>query len=99
MTPSETSSITSMLESQCRRTHAVKLPGCNTNMTEVVPERTDPTPAVSEAYALKGSADFAGYMAATRSAAAQAAFVRPHLRPGIAMLDCGCGLGSITVGL
>jgi SAM-dependent methyltransferase len=38
-------------------------------------------------------------MAATRSAAAQAAFARPHLRPGVVLLDCGCGPGSITVGL
>ena len=68
-------------------------------MTGAVPEHADPAPAAGEAYAFTGSADFAGFMAATRSAAAQAAFVRPHLRPGMALLDCGCGPGSITVGL
>jgi hypothetical protein len=68
-------------------------------VTGAVPQRLDPTPATGEAYAFAGSADFAGYLAATRSAAAQAAFVRPHLWPGMTLLDCGCGPGSITVGL
>ncbi len=36
---------------------------------------------------------------ATRSATSMAAFFLPHLRPGMRVLDCGCGPGSITVGL
>lgn len=36
---------------------------------------------------------------ATRTAETQAAFLLPHLRPGMDLLDCGCGPGSITVGL
>jgi SAM-dependent methyltransferase len=28
-----------------------------------------------------------------------AAFFTPHLRPGMHLLDCGCGPGSITIGL
>src|SRR5688572_31448376 len=51
-------------------------------MVDAVPGGTDSAPAAGEVYALRGSADFAGYMAATRSATAQAAFLRPHLRPG-----------------
>jgi SAM-dependent methyltransferase len=35
----------------------------------------------------------------TRTAAAQAGFALPYLRPGMSLLDVGCGPGSITVGL
>lgn len=34
-----------------------------------------------------------------RSAAVSAAFLLPHLRPGMRVVDCGCGPGSITVEL
>jgi ubiquinone/menaquinone biosynthesis C-methylase UbiE len=34
-----------------------------------------------------------------RTAAREGAFFLPHLRPGMRVLDCGCGPGSITVGL
>jgi SAM-dependent methyltransferase len=36
---------------------------------------------------------------ARRTAESHAAFLLPHLRPGMALLDLGCGPGSITVGL
>ena len=34
-----------------------------------------------------------------RTAAGAASFLLPHLRSGIRLLDCGCGPGSITIGL
>src|SRR5262245_892986 len=34
-----------------------------------------------------------------RTAEKQAAFFLPHLRSGMKLLDCGCGPGSITLGL
>lgn len=36
---------------------------------------------------------------ANRTAEQHAAFLFPHLRPGMDLLDCGCGPGSITLGL
>ena len=38
-------------------------------------------------------------MLAQRSAAREASFLLPHLRPGMRVLDCGCGPGSITLDL
>ena len=34
-----------------------------------------------------------------RTAAADAAFLAGHLQPGMSLLDCGCGPGTITIGL
>ncbi len=34
-----------------------------------------------------------------RTASRELAFLLPHLQPGMRVLDCGCGPGSITVGL
>jgi SAM-dependent methyltransferase len=36
---------------------------------------------------------------AARTADKQAAFLLAHLKPGISLLDCGCGPGTITLGL
>ncbi len=36
---------------------------------------------------------------AQRTATRELAFLVPHLRPGMTVLDCGCGPGSITIGL
>src|SRR3712207_1164606 len=36
---------------------------------------------------------------ARRSAGREAAFFLPYLKPGMRLLDAGCGPGSITVGL
>lgn len=34
-----------------------------------------------------------------RTAATNAGYLLPHPRPGMRLLDCGCGSGSITAGL
>jgi ubiquinone/menaquinone biosynthesis C-methylase UbiE len=51
-----------------------------------------------ESYAGYGNEDASRWMA-TRTAEKQAAFFLPHLRAGMELLDCGCGPGTITVGL
>ena len=54
-------------------------------------------PTVQDAYTL-GSAAHRQFIS-RRSAATHAAFLLPHLKPGMRLLDAGCGGGSITVGL
>src|SRR5438067_1545844 len=34
-----------------------------------------------------------------RSATWNAGFILPYLRPGMSLIDCGCGPGAITIGL
>jgi SAM-dependent methyltransferase len=49
-------------------------------------------------YLQRGNAAFESQMA-LRTAADHAAYLLPHLRSGMRVLDVGCGPGSITVGL
>ena len=51
-----------------------------------------------EVYSLGNNAAWQTRMAG-RSAAQFAAHLLPHLRPGLRVLDAGCGPGSITLGL
>src|SRR5215471_16250915 len=51
-----------------------------------------------EVYTQRDCPAFEAFMAA-RTASQEAAFFLPHLRPGMRVLDAGCGPGSITLGL
>jgi ubiquinone/menaquinone biosynthesis C-methylase UbiE len=46
-----------------------------------------------------GSHDYHTRRLSRRTAGVAAAFFLPHLRPGMRLLDCGCGPGTITLGL
>lgn len=53
---------------------------------------------VAETYSQLGNAAFEAELAA-RAGSRHAGFLLPHLRPGMRLLDAGCGPGSITVDL
>ena len=53
---------------------------------------------MSEHYVQRGNPHLEA-MFAERTASREAAFFLPYLRPGMQMIDVGCGPGSITVGL
>jgi SAM-dependent methyltransferase len=57
-----------------------------------------PTAARRETYTHRDNPTFDATMTA-RTAAHEAAFFRSHLRPGMRLLDVGCGPGAITLGL
>ncbi len=49
-------------------------------------------------YVYQNASSFEHYLM-RRSAAREMAFLLPHLHSGMRLLDCGCGPGSITIGL
>jgi SAM-dependent methyltransferase len=60
---------------------------------------TDPNPASQlESYTWRNT-NVAKEIHGARTAASVGGFFMPLLRPGMRLLDCGCGPGSITVGL
>ncbi|HEU4326789.1 MAG TPA: methyltransferase domain-containing protein [Roseiflexaceae bacterium] len=59
---------------------------------------TPPTPPAGESYTPGHTANATSFMA-RRRAASHAAFLLPHLSPGMRVLDCGCGPGTISLDL
>jgi SAM-dependent methyltransferase len=59
---------------------------------------TDQTPD-REIYVNSGNTEYEQRHLAQRTAAATLLFLLPHLRPGLCLLDVGCGPGSITCDL
>ena len=57
-----------------------------------------PPPHRNDVYAANNNPAFESQLA-QRSAAVQADFLLPHLEVGSRVLDCGCGPGTITLGL
>jgi ubiquinone/menaquinone biosynthesis C-methylase UbiE len=65
-------------------------------MSDLVSEQ--PEGQSKEVYSGAGSQALLRHVA-SRSADKHAAFFLPYLRPDMELLDCGCGLGKITLGL
>jgi len=61
-------------------------------------KRAGSSPRGREHYALADSTAFHQWHA-QRTAEVHARFFLPYLNPGMHLIDCGCGTGSITVAL
>src|ERR1700751_123897 len=53
---------------------------------------------MGEQYTPGHSANATAFMAA-RSFSSHGEFIRPYIKPGMTVLDCGCGPGAISIGL
>lgn len=62
------------------------------------PRRQAATVTSASTYSQRDNRAFETWMSA-RAASDAAAFFLPYLRPGMRVLDVGCGPGSITLGL
>jgi ubiquinone/menaquinone biosynthesis C-methylase UbiE len=60
--------------------------------------RSDEARSGREVYTFQGNAAFEAHVA-MRTASRSGSHLLPHLRPGMRVLDAGCGPGTITIGL
>src|SRR5687768_14970495 len=58
-----------------------------------------PTPTSFHRLNQDGGGEYARLVMTQRSAQEAAGFLLPHLSSGMRLIDCGCGPGSITLGL
>lgn len=68
-------------------------------MTTRTSQESSVNPDRQEKYVFGDDSAFTLKHHASRTAAEQAAFFLPYLQPGMKLLDCGSGSGSITLGL
>lgn len=57
-----------------------------------------PSQTQDEKYSIRGVASISNYLT-RRTVETSAQFFMPYLQPGMRLLDCGCGPGTISMGL